>query len=401
MAKMTTAIRDILYTKVVEVLSKADIMKKYKGALSRFMSSRTQDLYDTAPCERILFGDQDRQDLFNSIGISKEFIESVIDKTYYGDIELIEGEKTFCRQAKDEFTILAICIIKYFVDKKDQKGTELSGLHLAFSGKFYPSIHYKSYKIVKPTEYRYVMDYVVNNVLTNKYDLKRTGSVIGAITCVVNTWVEAYKQQFKEFQDDDVVYIIQQLHSRISAFMKNIAKEYYKAYEMKDKVYMSYTSDEIADDSNYHIADSDSLRAERIAERTISYMHTAGVDYKICQTASDTNVRTQEIKSIIESIITNPDNVQEISELVRLMIVDYFSKSKDKDVTDIDFITYSISPKPNTKNPEIVRQKEIVEGWLMDNSPAYRRRKSRNATKNSYYRSIYTYFTLMIHNANK
>lgn len=401
MPKMTTAIRDILYPKVVDALSKSEVMKKYKGALSRFMSSRTQDLYDTAPCERILFGDQDRQDLFNSIGISEEFISSVIDKTYFGDIEIIGDEKSFCRAAKDEFTILAMCIIRYFINKKDQKGIELSGLHLAFSGKFYPSIHYKSYKVVKPTEYRYVMDYVVNNVLTNKYDLKRTGSVIGAITCVVNTWVDAYKVQFKEFQDDDVVYMIQQLHSRISAFMKNIAKEYYKAYEMKDKVYMSYNSDEVSDENNYHIADSDSLRAERIAEKTISYMHTSGVDYKICQTAADTNVRTPEIKSIIESIITNPENISEISELVRLMIIDYFSKSKTKDVADIEFITYSISPKPNTKNPEIVRQKEIIEHWLMDNSPAYRRRKSRNATRNSYYRSIYTYFTLMIHNANK
>lgn len=398
MAKMTSAIRDILYPKVVNAMTKN--ANKYKAALGRFISARTQDLYDTAPCERILFGDQDRQDLFDSIGISEQEISDVIDQTYFGDIEIIGDEKSFCRAAKDEFTILMMTIVRYFIEKHNDKEAELAGIYLAFSGKFYPSIHFKSYKVVKPTEYRYVMDYVVNNVLTNKYDLKRTGSVIGAITCVVDTWIDAYKKQFKDFMDDDVVYMIQQLHSRISAFMKNIAKEYYRAYEIKDKVHMTYTSDSL-DEDDYHLADSDSLRAERIAEKTMSYIHTAGVDYKLCQTAADTNVRTDELRAIMESIINNPDNISEISELIRLLVTEYFSKSKNKDVSDIDFITYSISPKPNTKNPEILREKEIVESWLMENAPAYRRRKSREATKNSYYKSIYTYFTLTIHKANK
>ena len=375
-------------------------MKKYKACLSRFISARTADLYDTAPCERILFGEQDKNDLFESIGISEKEIKEILDQTYYGDIKLIDGEKTFCRAAKDEFTILAITIVRYFIKKGNAKEAELAGIYLAFSGKFYPSIHYKSYKVVKPTEYRYVMDYVVNNVLTNKYDLKRTGSVIGAVTCVVNTWMDAYKQQFNSFMDDDIVYIIQQLHSRLSAFMKNIAKEYYKAYENKDRLHMSYTDDDLSED-NYHLADSDSLKAERVAESTLSYMQSSGVDYAICKTASNSNVRVTELKSIIESILNNPDNITTVSEFIRLIISDYFSKSKNKDVSDIDFITYSISAKPNTKNPIIIRQKEIIESWLMENAPAYRRRKSRIATMNDYYKSIYTYFTLMIHEANR
>lgn len=395
---ITSAFKDILYPMVVESMKKNS--KKYKDVLSKFMTSRAQDLYDIAPCERILFGDQDRKDLFNALGISQNDIKAIIKKTYFGDIQLIEGEKTFCRAAKDEFTVLALTIVRYFIKNGKPKDVELAALHLAFSGKFYPSIHYKSYKVVKPTEYRYVMDYVVNNVLTNKFDLKRTGSVIGAITCVVNTWVDAYKEQFERFNDDDAVYIIQQLHSRISAFMKNIAKEYYRAYEMKDKLYLSYDSDDLNDD-NYHMADSDSLRAERVAEKTLNYMQNAGVDYAMCRMSSNSNVRIEELKSIIESIIMDSNNIKTVSEFVRLLISDYFAKSKNKDVSDIEFITYSTAAKPNTKNPIVIRQKEIVETWLMDNAPAYRRRKSRIATMNDYYRSIYTYFTLMIHQANR
>ena len=45
--------------------------------------------------------------------------------------------------------------------------------------------------------------------------------------------------------------------------------------------------------------------------------------------------------------------------------------------------------------------KEIVELFLNENSPAYRKRRSREATKNSYHKSIMTYFVLLIHGSNK
>jgi hypothetical protein len=46
-------------------------------------------------------------------------------------------------------------------------------------------------------------------------------------------------------------------------------------------------------------------------------------------------------------------------------------------------------------------QKEIIEMWLDKNSPQYRKRKSREATKNSYYKSILTYYALVINKACK
>jgi hypothetical protein len=75
--------------------------------------------------------------------------------------------------------------------------------------------------------------------------------------------------------------------------------------------------------------------------------------------------------------------------------------SKDKDIKNIDFISTSITPKPNTKNTNILREKEIVEDWLNENSPSYRKRRSREATKSSYHKSVITYFTLCIYSANK
>jgi hypothetical protein len=88
-------------------------------------------------------------------------------------------------------------------------------------------------------------------------------------------------------------------------------------------------------------------------------------------------------------------------ELLYLMVSTYFQSSSTKDVRDIDFITFSIKAKPNTKNKDILRQGEVVEELLMGNSTAYSRRKSRKATQLSYNRAILTYFALIINSANK
>ena len=240
------------------------------------------------------------------------------------------------------------------------------------------------------------MEYVVNNQLSQKYDLASKGSVMGAINSICMTWVDTYKSKFKDFEDEDVVYLIQQLHSRIGSFMKNIAEEYYKAYDNKD-IYMTYSSDSF-EQGDYHLADNDSLKVERYTEATMAFITSNGVDYKICKACSDENITPNEAKAVIESIVMNKDNILTMKELISLMIATYFAVDKDKDLTNISFITYSVSPKPNAKQREIIRQKEIIEDFLTESGTAYMRRRSRIATRNSYERCVRMYFALMIHN---
>jgi hypothetical protein len=289
--------------------------------------------------------------------------------------------------------------VRYYYLKKMKKETELSMIYLAFSGKFYPSIHYGSYPEAPPEENRYIMEYVINEKLTNKFDIKREGSVFGAIKSICLTWLDTYNDRLKSCDDEDVVYLIQQLHNRIKSFMKNIAEVYYEVYENKD-AYFVYSNDNLSED-NYHLADNDSLKIERAVENTMSYIASSSVDYNICKMSSDSNVKTDEVKSIIETILSDNMNIPDVKELIRIIITEYFVNSKTKDIRDIDFITTSIAAKPNTKNKNILRQRQIIESWLDTNSPAYRKRKSRQATKNSYFKSILTYFTLIIHTSSK
>lgn len=391
-AKSTKAIVTELAPKVANLMSKN--LNKYKACLSRFMDKRHAELFDTAPYSRIFYGEEDIKDLYDSIGITEAEIMPAIQKTYYWSVAAFNP-----RCAKDPCTILLMCIIKYFHSKKMAKELEISIIYLSFSGKFYPSIHYASFPKVAPSEHRHVMEYVVNNMLTNKFDLKITGSVFGAVKSIGITWLSSYDTMIKNSDDEDIVYLLAQLHNRIKSFMKNIAELYYDCYANKEN-YMTYDSDSM-DETSYRLADNDSLKAERVVETTIEKMNNGTVDYKLCKMSSDSNIKTDEIKSIIETINSDKESAAEVKELVRLLTITYFEASQTKDVKDIGFITFSISAKPNTKDKNILRQKEIIEGWLDESSLSYRKRKSRLATKNSYNKAILVYFTLLIHNSNK
>ena len=69
--------------------------------------------------------------------------------------------------------------------------------------------------------------------------------------------------------------------------------------------------------------------------------------------------------------------------------------------TDIGFYKFAIKAKPNSKNPKIIRLKEIIETLLSENSSAYLRRRSKDATRNSYHSCILKYYSFVINDSNK
>lgn len=391
-SKVTDVILKELYPKVEK--SMKINLSQWKKLMASFIQDRSEALYDIAPIDRILFTQDDENKFFQVLNISKQEVTEILQKTYYYN----EIKNKFDILVKDEHAILALTVIRYFVIKNDTKNIELSALYLSFTGKIYASAHWRSFHIA-PTEYRHVMEYAINN-MSNKYDIVREGNVIGAVRSLNKTFINSYKTRFKEYDDEDVSYLIQQLKNRIAAFIKNIATEFYKAKDNND--YMTYDSDSLSDD-NYHLADSDSLKLERTINNTLNKLESSTTNFKLCKWAclKDNNVRTDELKAIIDSIMTKPENFPLVKELIRNICTYYFTNSKTKDVRNIDFVTFSISSKPNSKNKLYLRNKEIIEQLLLANSDKYKTRSKRLATKISYNTVLLTYFVWFIHEANK
>ena len=388
--KDTKSIITVVYQEV-QTKMKSNL-SKYKKYISKFMSERSTQFYSNAPSEQIYFNQTDVDEFFSSTGISIDTVRRGIELTYYNSISNFNP-----RYAKDECTIAMLCIIKHFLDNKMKKELELAIINMAFSGKYYPSIWYGSFPTAAPQAH--IMEYVVTNMASNKYDIVREGNVIGAIRSISMTWIDTYKDKFSRFHDEDCVYLIQQLHNRIRSFMNNIAELYYDAYKNKDKLYITYDSDDISED-NYHLSDSDSLRLERIVTNTMKNLSTHGVDYKSCKISSNQDVKMDELKSIVENILNDNNNIPMVKEYITITVATYFRQTKNRDVRNIDFITYAIKPKPNVKDEHLIRQRELLNLILMNNAEHFARRRNRAATEASYYRAINSYFALIIQKSN-
>ena len=289
-----------------------------------------------------------------------------------------------------------MCTIRYFFLHNMKKELELALINTAFSGKYYPSIWHGSFPVTAPSEH--IMEYALTHLATNKFDIVREGSVIGAVKSIANTWIDSYKDKFKNFHDDDVVYVVQQLHNRLRSFMNNIAELYYEAYKNKD-AYITYDSDDVSED-NYHIADSDSMMIDRYVNSTMNYINNHGLNYKICKLASNDLVKFDELKGIIDMLTRDNKNIPMIKEYITLMISTYYMDTGKKNIKDIDFVSYSISPKPNSKNPYHLKLKDLSEKMLISNAANFSRRRSRGATESAYFRAFNAYFALLIQEAN-
>lgn len=393
----TSAILKEVYPIVEQAMNKH--LSGWKKCMSVFMQKRSSLLFDTMPCDRIYYNDNDRQELYKALDLNPEDIKKGIRNTYYYPVTKFKPQS-----AKDDVTILVLCIVRYFLYKKDEKSLELAMIYQAFSGKYYPSIHYGIFPVVSPSKYRHIMEYVINHKLSQKYELKQVGTIIGVIRSINKVWKDSYTYMLKSFDDEDITYIIQQLHNRIKSFLKNIAALYYEAYENKE--FITYDKDNLPEDEGsnaaFHLADNDSFKLQKYVENTMQKINTSQVDYKICKMSSDANVRTEEVRSIFESILNDRKNIAIIKEFITNLIATYMKKTTgNKDVSTIQFFKYATSAKPNSKDPLVLRMGEIIDELLNDVSVSYRKRKHRLATKASYQKMFYTYFAVLIINANK
>lgn len=387
----TSTIADQIYPIISEAVSSN--MNSYKRNIAVFIDTHSKQLYDYAPIDRIFFRQKEVNDYFKSIKIGKADITPIMQTLYYYNDKEIEA-------CKDEFSVCQLMAVRHFAIKKDEQMRELSAMYLAFSGKFYASCHYKWFRNYCPK--REIMDYVINYMLSKKFDLIAEGSVWGAIRNLVRTWLTSYDSILTDpkVSDEELVYVIHQLFERIYAFFRNIAKLYYEAAEKK--LYLNAESDNYDPEAgNYRVTQNNSTKASEWTEKTMTYMTSSTVNIARCHASAGKGVDALELKSIFENILNNNDSIDELRNVVNILLVDFMKNFPDiKDVpTSIEFIDYSIKMKPNTKDKDLIYMKNTIIKWL-NTSARYRNTKTP-ATLNNYYRGILTYIALSVNEANK
>lgn len=367
-------------------------LAQIKRCIESFIHKRNSSLYDYAPIDRIYWKDSDINEFFKAINIDKKEITDVIHRLYYWK----ENEIQAC---KDEFSLTCLMALRYVVIKmpKDQKLIDLFLIYLSFSGKFYTACHAELWPNYTPK--REVMDYVINYMLSQKFNLIKTKSICGAIKNLAQTWLDTYKTEFvKDITDERIVYLIHQLRNRIHAFLLNISVKYYEAYEKK--LYLNADFDDNFDEEGYRLAHNNSTEIASITEKTMIYFTSNQINIKTCYVSAGAGVDPYDIKAIFENIINDNKKLGDLRFVINVLLSDFRNRyPNEPELTGVKFISHSIAMKPNTKDKNIIQTKNIILGWL-NTSPRYRKIKTP-ATKNNYYKAILSYIAITINTANK
>ena len=187
MEKITSIIIENIYPTIASLVESHD--RQLKAHVTRFMQNNHDRIFDIAPYNNIMYNTSDRDDFFKALGISEAGLASAMRNIYYMSIGAFNPP---C--AKEPYVIALYCIIRYYLKNKKRKEAEFFTIYTLFTGKFYASLWYKYFGTNPPNKHREVMDYVINNMLNNKFDLKREGTVYGAFKCLTVTYLNTYEE---------------------------------------------------------------------------------------------------------------------------------------------------------------------------------------------------------------
>jgi len=380
-----------IYKKVLPYIKKNE--RKILLAINKFFNVRHDQVHAIAPYDRILYNQKDVDDIFNALGVNEKEILAMMKNCPYYSVP------NNPQNPKEPITIVMYCIIRFYLKSNNRKKAELVGTYLAFTGKFYASVHGLLWKKFPPSQYKEVMDYVINNVLSDHYLLKSEGTLFKAIMKLVSSFLDKYEKAIKadDTTDNEIAGpngILQTLRDREKFMLKNVASAYYEAFENRN--YLNYEQDNLDDGKDFRITDNDAARAARLTDNVINYLMSTTVSLDVCNKAKNELIGSMEIKDIIETIMDDKENIPLLKKVIMILICDYFKSYPKGDVASIEFIAYSFKQKPNVKDTYVIEMRETIYELLENSSANYRKRKNNKNRKGAYHRAILFYIVLMI-----
>lgn len=295
------------------------------------------------------------------------------------------------------FFINATLIIRHYTITNNKRMVEIS--KLATTVRIYAMLHRKYF----PVGYakKEVMDYTINN-LSNKFDIKRLGSLQAALQKIGDANHENYENSFTNDSDDEIFRYIEGLRTRLNAFVQKIANEF--TYNYKHKLYintdMTAMKDEEGEEDFNYDRKSDSSAIEGATSSFVIWNSINSLDEKGLLIASNLSgsITTNSLKAIINNF--KGDDSDRVREVISAIFTITMLHQKDNDlkaVCNIKFIPFVVSVygKSNSVDENVGKIKDNLDYLLTKYSPLYTN-TSREATKIAYKKALLIYFSYLI-----
>lgn len=223
------------FTSKVDFNKKSPLVKEY---IRQFYTDNVESLTSDGFTKRIVFGANKKSSILEIYGVDPKDWAVIVKQSHILQI----GE-----QARD---LLNQLLVMHYIVTEDP-------VYLKFlSIKLFTSKYYRGFPIyIKEAKMKAVID-----SLSNKFYIKKHGTLDKALDATVNTYKITYANRFNKATDDDIVYIINALATRVGILVRNVQRKYYNA---PDNIGF-FEDKEIMEKDNKRLTTNDTVVYEQI-----------------------------------------------------------------------------------------------------------------------------------------
>ena len=389
--KNTTILKDLIYPIVEKTFITQANVRKYKMLISQFFEKNTPKLTTPGPQYLIVFGDADKDEFYKLFGITKEEIVFAMKNV----IKSAGSSAEFKYLTNNPFLSFLYYIIRYFTLHHDDKALNATlGL---FSIDVYWSIFTKYFPngVIEP-----VMNYTIDN-LTDKFIIKKAGTIFGALTESAKHSYEFHKSKIRTGNDPDCIAFLQRIRNDQNSMFRTISGIYYDNHKKGNAI---TTRNDDYDPENPILDDitSASTEVQTTVNRVCMPMIANGVDISLAEAAAAIgNVSVTNLRIYLMKIFVN-ERLDEITQIVESILFLYINgeHKSSRDIRSAHFLywTCALFKKTNSKDGNIVRINTILNRWG-EETGIYKAFKSEGS-KINYKRAIFTYIAMNIQKYN-
>ena len=390
-AKNTSILKDLIYPVIEKTFSTQVNIRKYVMLISNFFEKNTAKLTTPGPQFLIVFGDNDKDEFYKLFGMKKEEITDAMRII----IKSTGSSAEFKYLMNNPFLSFLYYIIRYFTMHSNPKALNATlGL---FAIDVYWSIFTKYFPngVIEP-----VMNYTIDN-LTDKFIIKKSGTIFGALTESAKHSYEFHKSKIKVGNDPDCIAFLQRIRNDQNSMFRTISGIYYDNHKKGNAI---TTRNDDYDPENPILDDitSASTEVQATVNRVCMPMIANGVDISLAEAAAAIgNVSVTNLRIYLMKIFVN-ERLDEITQIVESILFLYINgeHKSSRDIRSAHFLywTYALFKKTNSKDGNIVRINTILNRWG-EETGIYKAFKSEGS-KINYKRAIFTYIAMCIQKYN-
>lgn len=411
-----TDMHDHLADTIDEAVSrKSLVLNPVRSEVQRMADRNANVLQTNIIGKQLLFNDDTRNRILEALGVDLTELELVFKNSEYfkqfGDLKL-----------KDQLLFAIPMILMSLELHRAGKEPEAQFFYMTAFYKPYATVIFKYFGKYEVNEDQ--MRYVVENELSERYDIKKEGTVFAVLAKMAQSSYNNYivnRESRGRMTDKELQVVFQSgIYSRINNSIQTIFSKYQesrgKYLPFEDPTFEG-TEDSEGETFERDIK-SDAAVKDAMVKRAVSSIIKKPVDEKLIDVAakfgfvgtgakSKTYKYTGTYNDILRSTILEvvERKFRELPELFENIIGSFLfeinpetsSRFTAKDLRTAVFVSHSqrnFSKSPNTKNESNLRVREMVEEFLVDCSEKYK--TWGNTQRSALKKALHFYFVLAI-----